>query len=58
MKVKKIGKRLTLNKKTVVQLDGDQQGEVRGGGYTQYFTCGATICNTFVTCQFSDCRKC
>lgn len=46
MKTKKIIKKLTLNKKTVVNLDGSNMSGVKGGA--TWFNCptGRTYCRT------------
>lgn len=48
MKTKKITKKLTLNKKTVVNLDGTNMSGVKGGLVETYYTCptGFTYCRT------------
>ena len=51
MKPKTLSKKLTLNKSTVADLNGDEMIKVKGGAYTTIcsmlpdpFTCKATEC--------------
>jgi len=56
MKTKKFNKKLALNKKTVVNLDGSMMNGVKGGTDT-YYTCptGFTVCRTACV---TECPRC
>lgn len=57
MKGKKLGKRLTLNKKTITDLNDRSMGKVNGGNKTG-ITCGI-FCNTVdFSCEVTMCGTC
>jgi bacteriocin-like protein len=56
MKAKGFNKRLSLNKKTVSNLNKKEMQEVNGGCWTAGITCA--FCNTIVSCRIEDCIVC
>jgi len=57
MKVKKLTKKLVLNKRTVTDLNVPQMGDVHGGVKTNY-TCGR-LCDTVnFSCGVTQCGTC
>jgi hypothetical protein len=50
MKTKSFGKKLTLNKKTIVHLNNGEKADIHGGGFKPDPSAYLEICPTEVTC--------
>ncbi len=50
MKTKKFNKKLTLNKKTVVNLDSSNMNGVQGGIVETYYTCPTNLTHCRTRC--------
>ena len=60
MKTKKLSKKLSLNRKTIANLNGDMMGNVYGGMYTipaiTCVTCDRSVCPTHCYTCVSRCQ--
>jgi hypothetical protein len=51
MKTKKLGKKLSINKRTISSLQTNEMGKVKGGHFTDVEFCTVAICDTYVSCE-------